>query len=193
MRSVRVISYQSIVSLSAWRTSCHERSLHRKSVSKIGCCSLASTLLQLQSTPWLANSWSKRIIEFLKRPASAVVSAQASALAQAATAYHSATNVIDYQHPVISQSFSTSAQFVHLAASLPPKEALLELGIMLLGHWHETTLETFYRVYLMGKSGTPMPVDYWSRFMLASCSLLCSSTILIIKLSHYFTQPYRNV
>ena len=120
---------------------------------------LASTLLQLQSTPWLERSWSKTAIEFLKRPSPAI---------QATPANTGTTHFIDYQHPVITQRFTALPQRPHAAASLPPKEALLELGIMLLEIWHETTLEAYYATTAMGRSGTPMPAEYWGRFMIAS-------------------------
>jgi hypothetical protein len=75
---------------------------------------------------------------------------------------------IDYEHPVISKQISTSAQHAHLAPSLPPKDALLELGIMLLELWHETTLKRYNSTSPMGQSGAPIPTEYWGRFMLAS-------------------------
>jgi hypothetical protein len=122
---------------------------------------LASTLMELQSTPWLTNSWSKKAIKFLKTPVpqSSLSTAAASTVLSVA---------IDYQHPLISQHFQSGQQTSSNAPPLPPKEALLELGIMLLELWHETTLETFYTSTTMGQSGAPMSTDYWGRFMLAS-------------------------
>jgi hypothetical protein len=109
---------------------------------------LASTLLKLQGTPWLTNSWSKKAIEFLKRPGTPPT----------------ASLVIDYQHPVISQHFPKSSP--NPTPTLPPKVALLELGIMLLELWHETTLEAYYSTIPLGQS--PLLPGYWSRLMIAS-------------------------
>jgi hypothetical protein len=109
---------------------------------------LASTLLKLKGTPWLTNSWSKKAIEFLKRPATPPT----------------ASLVIDYQHPVISQHFPKSSP--NPTPALPPKEAILELGIMLLELWHETNLEAYYATTPLGQP-PPLP-GYWSRLMIAS-------------------------
>jgi hypothetical protein len=120
---------------------------------------LASTLLHLQSTPWLTGSWSKTAIEFLKRPAP---------VNHVTAANTSTTLFVDYHHPVISQRFLASPQRRNVAGSLPPKEALLELGIMLLEIWHENTLEAYYGTTAMGQSGPSMPADCWGRLMIAS-------------------------
>lgn len=87
--------------------------------------------------------------------------------AQQAAALPLVPEDIDYEHRTISQQISTSAQHAHPVPSLPPKDALLELGIMLLELWHETTLEKYYPTSPMRQSGAPLPTEYWGRFMLA--------------------------
>lgn len=106
---------------------------------------LAISLLQLHETPWLYESWSKETIQFMKTP---------SGKGKGVSALD-----IDFTKPLVSREFSSQSQ--SLAKHLQPKEALLELGIMLLELWHEKTIEDQF-------SGTPVPADYWGRLRLAS-------------------------
>jgi hypothetical protein len=89
---------------------------------------LASSLLQYHSTPWLAQSWSKKEICFLR-------SGPPHQAPNAAT-------VFELDHPFISHLFSNHPEGL---STLPPnpKQSLLSLGILLLEIWHVTTFEAY--------------------------------------------------
>ena len=84
---------------------------------------LASTLLQLNATPWLASSWSKSTVCFL---------------APSTLSNHSQ---IDLTRPLISVRFDSGAQSTGRKECPQARQVILELGIMLLELWHETTFE----------------------------------------------------
>ncbi|KIW78156.1 hypothetical protein Z517_07989 [Fonsecaea pedrosoi CBS 271.37] len=86
---------------------------------------LAISLLQLHDTPWLHESWSKEGIQFMKTP---------GAKGEGVSALD-----VDFTKPLISREFFSPSH--DSAKHLRPKEALLELGIMLLELWHEKTIE----------------------------------------------------
>lgn len=84
---------------------------------------LASTLLQLKATPWLATLWSK----------STVCCFAPSALSD--------YSQIDLTRPLISVKFGSGVQITERKEFPEARRAILELGIMLLELWHETTFE----------------------------------------------------
>lgn len=101
---------------------------------------LASTLLQLKATPWLATLWSKSTIYFLT-PSSSSTHSQ-----------------IDLTRPLISVKFNSGVNS-HNPPNLPEaRRVILELGIMLLELWHGTTLEAHYAA-----SGNTVGTDYLDR------------------------------
>ncbi|EXJ70240.1 uncharacterized protein A1O5_06308 [Cladophialophora psammophila CBS 110553] len=106
---------------------------------------LAISLMQLYETPWLDKSWSKETIQFMKVPDGNGKSVSAVD--------------IDFTKPVISREFSSASH--RSAKHLQPKEALLELGIMLLELWHEKTIGDHF-------CAIPVPADYWGKLRLAS-------------------------
>ncbi|KIW35146.1 uncharacterized protein PV07_01861 [Cladophialophora immunda] len=106
---------------------------------------LAISLLQLHETPWLYESWSKETIQFMKAPGAKGKSVS--------------TLDIDFTKPLISREFFSPLQ--GSSKHLQPKEALLELGIMLLELWHEKTIEDQF-------PGTLVPAEYWGKLRLAS-------------------------
>ncbi|ORY10273.1 hypothetical protein BCR34DRAFT_354613 [Clohesyomyces aquaticus] len=106
---------------------------------------LASNLLQLLNTPWLPATFSKEKIFF---PATPVPKQN--------------TPLVDFSRPFIHSEFKEddpTAVFSQNYAS-PPKETLLELGILLLEIWHEQTLEERFS---LDKS----PVEFFDRLPLA--------------------------
>lgn len=84
---------------------------------------LASTLLQLKATPWLATLWSKSTV---------------CCFAPSAISDYSQ---IDLTRPVISVKFGGGVQITDHKEFPEARRAILELGIMLLELWHETTFE----------------------------------------------------
>ena len=84
---------------------------------------LASTLLQLKATPWLATLWSKTTV---------------CCFAPSALSDYSQ---IDLTRPLISVKFSSGARITDRKQFPEARRAILELGIMLLELWHETTFE----------------------------------------------------
>jgi hypothetical protein len=86
---------------------------------------LASSLLQLRATPWLAPPWSKSTIYFL------------------APSFLSNHSQIDLSRPLISVKFDSGVNSADIAKVPKPRMAILELGIMMLKLWHETTLEAY--------------------------------------------------
>lgn len=87
---------------------------------------LASSLLQLLHTQWVAQAWSKDVVLFLEPgiPTSLARPAQ-----------------VDLSRPFVACKFSGGDHGPQEQASSDPKSALLELGILLLEIWHGMTLE----------------------------------------------------
>lgn len=122
---------------------------------------LASTLLQLNTTPWLGKLWSKESIRF---PGTGCVGAFPD-LSQ-----------IDLTRPFIADPFTTQDS---LAAIPRPdqREFILELGIMLHELWHETTIEAHY-----ASQGVTSTSGYLHRVLYAQLWLETSEET--------FTAPY---
>ncbi|KAK2607024.1 hypothetical protein N8I77_005733 [Diaporthe amygdali] len=92
---------------------------------------LASSLLQLLHTQWIAQTWSKNMVFFLVpgKPTGLIRQAQ-----------------VDLNRPFIACKFSGSADGQQNRSFLDPKSALLELGILLLEIWHGMTLEARFEL-----------------------------------------------
>ena len=101
---------------------------------------LASTLLQMNATPWFATLWSKSSIYFLA-PRPLLNYSQ-----------------IDLTRPLISVKFSNGISQSHCIKFSEARRVILELGIMLLELWHQTTLEAHY-----ADSGITVSDDYFDR------------------------------
>ena len=84
---------------------------------------LASTLLQLKATPWLATLMSKSTVCCFA-PSNQLDCSQ-----------------IDLTRPLISAKFGSEVQITDCKKFPEARRAILELGIMLLELWHETTFE----------------------------------------------------
>jgi hypothetical protein len=93
---------------------------------------LSSSLLQLHTTPWLPEYWTKDRICFIRDE-------------------HN-QNVVLFARPFILGNFPNAAPSQNLEASLPPshsklrldaRRALLEFGITLMEIYHRITLETY--------------------------------------------------
>ncbi|KAI7778761.1 hypothetical protein LA080_001828 [Diaporthe eres] len=89
---------------------------------------LASSLLQLLSTPWLTQAWCKHTVFFLLPENLSGPTSHAKQNAQ-----------VDLNRPLVVCSFSGECPVV---PPMEPKAALLELGILLLEIWHGMTLES---------------------------------------------------
>ena len=89
---------------------------------------LASSLLQLYSTPWLAMAWNKEAIYFVRTdpPPNAV----------------STSLFFDADHPFITHTFTEHA-IPSSTNKAHAKRPLLELGILLLEIWHEEPFESY--------------------------------------------------
>ncbi|RDW56889.1 hypothetical protein BP5796_12956 [Coleophoma crateriformis] len=98
---------------------------------------LSSNLLQLLQTRWLERSWSKDMVHFLIRQ-----------------------GTVDVVRPFVSLTFDGTTPS-HPQPQTDPKLALLELGIVLLEIWHETTLE------VQSSLTEEAPTGYYERLMLA--------------------------
>ncbi len=112
---------------------------------------LASSLLQLSSTQWMAEPWSKQSIHFWRlRP---------SPNADAATV------LVDTSHPFIVRKFSLTptACTTHRADA---RNQLLNLGILLLELGRETSFESWASAH-----GFPLDKAYSSRYDAASAWL----------------------
>jgi hypothetical protein len=109
---------------------------------------LASNTLQLSSTPWLKHTWSKKNVCFLAKAAP--------------TDYTPAA--IDLTKPLLCEEFSETPTDPNGNTKPNPgaRRMLLELGIILLELWNETTLELHY-------TNTTHVVrdDYFTRLSLA--------------------------
>lgn len=94
---------------------------------------LASSLLQLLQTPWLAKAWHRDSVFFL---ASDPPPGPASRAKRAAPA--------DLSRPFVVCSFSGASIPQVSPTETETRAALLELGIILLEIWHGTTLEAHF-------------------------------------------------
>lgn len=94
---------------------------------------LASTLIQLTATPWLGNIWSKHSIYFSTQPSNDPMPDQ----------HPLHPSQIDLTRPFLTQSFNNEPTALPPPHPTGPRQMILELGIMLLELWHETSLE-FY-------------------------------------------------
>lgn len=107
---------------------------------------LASTLIQLNATPWLTSCWSNESIHF-SSPSQAIDSSQ-----------------IDLKRPLLTREFQNPPSATGIPQHQPgPREMILELGIMLLELGHEITLVDHF-------SGTGYVInrDYHTRLSLAT-------------------------
>ena len=118
---------------------------------------LASTLVQLNATPWLGAVWSKESIRFLvKTP-----SRQASAGKELCQDIN--PSQIDLKTPLITEEFPSVSHTTHTTYDQPePRRMILELGIMLLELGHETTLEDY-----AASHGYVVNEEYYERLLLA--------------------------
>ncbi|KAL9616862.1 MAG: hypothetical protein Q9160_008318 [Pyrenula sp. 1 TL-2023] len=110
---------------------------------------LASNLLQLSRTPWLAEAWSKDTVCFGNRHAGSGVENSFQNQGQ-----------VDLSRPCVSLSLDEKPK-QDTRSNIKPRMALLELGILLLEIWHESPLETQF----------PLSVgscDYYRRLALAA-------------------------
>ena len=99
---------------------------------------LASTLIQLNATPWLGNTWSKHSIYFSTQPSNDPTLDK----------HPLHPSRIDLTRPFLVQSFNnppTALSLTNTPTPHPtdPRQMILELGIMLLELWHETSLESY--------------------------------------------------
>lgn len=90
--------------------------------------SVASSLLQLTETEWLQTAWSKDAVHFMAQQTQQ-------------TRPNSGNLGIDISRPFVSLSFDSVKSNATRKDTVEPKVALLELGILLLEIWHETSLE----------------------------------------------------
>lgn len=107
---------------------------------------LASTLIQLNATPWLTSCWSKESIHF-SSPTQTIDPSQ-----------------IDLKRPLLTQEFQNPPSALGMPQhQTKPREMILELGIMLLELGHEITLEDHF-------AGTDYVInrDYHTRLSLAT-------------------------
>ncbi|KAK3954871.1 hypothetical protein QBC32DRAFT_334839, partial [Pseudoneurospora amorphoporcata] len=99
---------------------------------------LASNLLQLLQTHWVPNGWSHEKVFF-----------------PVTTAAHQRSNLdIDPGRPFISTPFAKYITQLQPQPTLEAREALLELGILLLEIWYEETLEAHFSI-------EKRPTDYY--------------------------------
>lgn len=112
---------------------------------------LASSLLQLLSTPWLTQAWCKHTVFFLK-PENL----------SNPTSHAKQTDLVDLSRPLVVCGFRGKCPVV---SSTEPKAALLELGILLLEIWHGTTLES--RFGLDESASQSQSMTYYERLVKA--------------------------
>ncbi|PQE29589.1 hypothetical protein CJF30_00009219 [Rutstroemia sp. NJR-2017a BBW] len=92
---------------------------------------VSSNLLQLSKTHWLKVPWSSEMVNFLMRNHGSTHNSNSLQLPT------------DLYGPFISLTFdATVASSTCSNAHIEPKKALLELGILLLEIWHQTTFES---------------------------------------------------
>lgn len=104
---------------------------------------LASNLLQLLQTGWLQDTLSKDLVHFQLKPA--VDNKQVK---------------LDLDRPFVSLMVDHSTEKSTRPGSVEPKVALLELGILLLEIWHESTLESRFELL-------EVPKGYYLRLAMA--------------------------
>ena len=108
---------------------------------------LASNTLQLSSTQWLKHTWSKKSVCFMTTPTA-----------------RGSQPIVDLTRPVLCEDFPEIPLALNGSSLKSPgaRSMLLELGIILLELWNETTLELYY-------TGTAFTVrdDYFTRLSLA--------------------------
>ncbi|PTB69280.1 hypothetical protein BBK36DRAFT_1110097 [Trichoderma citrinoviride] len=105
---------------------------------------LASSLLQYAQTRWFGQAWSKDSISFLLHPES-----------------ERKRSLADFDRPFVCAKIEdTDANGVNTAE---PKSTLLELGILLLEIWHQTTLE-----HRFAGVTNQISSDYFTRLSLAA-------------------------
>ena len=108
---------------------------------------LASNTVQLSSTQWLRHTWSKKSVCFMTSPT---------------TGGHQPP--VDLTRPVLCEDFPEVPVALTGSTTQTPgaRSMLLELGIILLELWNETTLELYY-------ASTKFTVrdDYFTRLSLA--------------------------
>lgn len=105
---------------------------------------LASSLLQYAQTRWFGQAWSKDSIFFLLHPQS-----------------EQRRSLADFNRPFVCAKIEdTDANGANTAE---PKSTLLELGILLLEIWHQTTLE-----HRFADMTHHVPSDYFTRLSLAA-------------------------
>ena len=120
---------------------------------------LASSLLQLCSTPWLMNAWTKEEIYFMHSGSSQTNS----------------TGPLNFEvkHPFIIHKFTKTPER-HLPDKRAVKRQMLELGVLLLEIWHETSLEDWASTV-----GLTLQSSYGSRYDAARKWLFESDTVLV--------------
>ena len=113
---------------------------------------LASTLVQLNTTPWLGTVWCKESIRFLVKTPSRQGSA-GKELCQDID-----PSQINLKDPLITEEFPATTS----CDQPEPRRMILELGIMLLELGHETTLENY-----AASHGYAVNEEYYERLLLA--------------------------
>lgn len=117
------------------------RNLHQRMVLAYR---VASSLLQYHSTPWLAQSWSKKEIRFLR--------------SESLRPTPNTATVFEPDHPFVSHVFSDASRGSS-TRSPSPKQSLLSLGILLLEIWHVMTFEAYAAV-----EGLTVDATYGSQY-----------------------------
>lgn len=137
-QSTNTISLEALLSTSAQAISPSQKMpFHSRLLLALN---LASTLLQLNATPWLATLWSKSTVCFLV-PSPLPMYSQ-----------------IDLTRPLISIKFDSGPRTVDRKKFPEARRVILELGIMLLELWHHTTFELH-----CAASGVTVGDDYFER------------------------------
>ena len=126
---------------------------------------LASTLLQLSATPWFGKLWSKDTIHFLAPASTSPTSSDRSAstfsdCSETVSSTSPNPAEVDLTRPLISETFENSGAKLDSQRTLNPRSVMLELGIMLLELWHETTFEAHF-------PALPPNDDYYNRVSFA--------------------------
>jgi hypothetical protein len=112
---------------------------------------LASSLLQLQSTPWLGTCWTKRSVHFTELATQPTAQNQRPGPGSGLAA--------DTSRPFVRDTFPDSQHVLQAQSRNEAKSALLELGILLLELWHETTFEARF-------PDAAAPLGYSARLLL---------------------------
>ena len=113
---------------------------------------LASSLLQLQNTSWLGPCWTKQFIHFATENTPSTSQSHCSGPKLRVSA--------ETGRPFVLSTFANPRHIQQLQTGSNARSALLELGILLLELWHETTFEARF-------TNTAIPSDYFARFRLA--------------------------